>query len=137
MNDNLKALAVYRMECAREALSAAGVLFQTGHLTAYVNRLYYACFYAVSALLVTRGISTSKHGHLRSLLHRDFVKTGLIPAQFGRHFDRLFSNRQEGDYADFVVFQADEVRPWLEETTAFVDLVDGLIARIGPPTTGE
>ena len=80
----MKALAVYRMECAREALSAAGVLFQTGHLTAYVNRLYYACF-----------------------------------------------------YADFVVFQADEVRPWLEETTAFVDFVDDLIARIGPPTTGE
>ena len=137
MNDDTKALAAYRMERAREALSAASLLFQAGHLTAYVNRLYYACFYAVSALLVTRGISTSKHGHLRSLLHRDFVKTGLIPTELGRHFDRLFSNRQEGDYADFVVFQAEEVRPWLEETTAFVDFIDRLIARIGPPTTSE
>jgi len=43
--------------------------------------------------------------------------------------------RQEGDYADFVVFQADEVHPWLGETTAFVDHIDDLIARIGPPTT--
>jgi len=33
------------------------------------------------------------------------------------------------------VFKADEVRPWLGETTAFVDYIDGLIARIGPPTT--
>jgi uncharacterized protein len=95
-----------------------------------VNRLYYACFYAVSALLVTRGISTSRHGHLRSLLHRDFVKTGLIPTELGRHFDRLFSNRQEGDYADFVVFQAEEVRPWLDETKTFVDHIEGLIAQI-------
>lgn len=135
MSDTTKALVVYRMERAREALSEAGLLFEAGHLNAYVNRLYYACFYAVSALLVIRGISTSKHGHLRSLLHRDFVKTGSIPTELGKHFDRLFSNRQEGDYADFVVFKADEVRPWLGETTAFVDYIDGLIARIGPPTT--
>lgn len=137
MNEDTKALAVYRMERAREALSAAGVLFQTGHLSAYVNRLYYACFYAVSALLITRGISTSKHAHLRSLLHREFVKTGLIPTELGRHFDRLFSNRQEGDYADFVVFRADEVGPWREDTTAFVDFLDALISRATPPGTSE
>lgn len=134
MTDTTKALIVYRMERAREALNEARLLLQAGHLNAYVNRLYYACFYAVSALLVTRGISTSKHGHLRSLLHRDFVKTGSIPTELGRHFDRLFSSRQEGDYADFVVFQADEVRPWLDETTVFVDYVDDLIARSGPPS---
>jgi uncharacterized protein (UPF0332 family) len=137
VNDSTKALVVYRMERAREALRAAALLLQAGDLNAYVNRLYYACFYAVSALLVTRGISTSKHAHLRSLLHRDFVKTGLIPTELGRHFDRLFSSRQEGDYADFVVFQADEVRPWLDQTTAFVNAIDSLIARIGPLTTDE
>ena len=102
-----------------------------------MKRLYYACFYAVSALLVTRGTSTSKHGHLRALLHRDFVKTGLIPTEMGRHFDRLFSSRQEGDYADFVIFRADEVRLWLDQTTGFVDFIDGPIARIGPSTIAD
>jgi uncharacterized protein (UPF0332 family) len=135
VNDATRTPAGYRMERAREALKEAGLLLQAGHLNAYVNRLYYACFYAVSALLATRGISTSKHGHLRSLLHRDFVRTGLIPTELGRHFDRLFSNRQEGDYADFVVFKADEIRPWLDETTAFVDCVDALITHTGRPTT--
>jgi len=100
---------------------------------ALLDRCRQAIRRAVSALLVTRGISTSTHGHLRALLHRDFVKTGLIPTELGRHFDRLFSDRQEGDYADFVVVKADEVRPWLAETTAFVDYLDGLIARSGPP----
>jgi len=123
------------MERAREALSEANLLLQAGHLNTYVNRLYYACFYAVSALLVIRGISTSKHAHLRSLLHRDFVKTGMIPTELGRHFDRLFSTRQEGDCADFVVFKADEVRPWLNESKAFVDYIQGLIDRSEPSTT--
>ena len=132
MSEVSRALVAYRMERAREALSEARLLFQAGHLNTYVNRLYYACFYAVSALLVNRGMSTSKHGHLRSLLHRDFVKTGLIPTELGRHFDRLFSNRQEGDYADFVVFKADEVEPWMTESKAFVDYVESLIGRIEP-----
>lgn len=137
MNDSAGAPARYRMERAREALEEASLLLQAGHLNAYVNRLYYACFYAASALLVTQGISTSKHGHLRSLLHRDFVKTGQVPAELGKHFDRLFTSRQEGDYVDFVVFKSDEVAPWLKETVAFVDYLDGLIARIEPPTTDD
>lgn len=66
MNSETRALVAYRMERAREALSEANLLLQAGHLNTYVNRLYYACFYAVSALLVIRGISTSKHAHLRS-----------------------------------------------------------------------
>lgn len=135
MSNATRALIVYRMERAHEALSEAGLLFEAGHSNACVNRLYYACFYAVSALLVTQGISTSRHGHLRSLLHRDFVKTGLIPMEFGRHFDRLFSSRQEGDYADFVVFKTDDIRPWLDESKAFVDYIEGLIGRMEPPTT--
>lgn len=127
MSDETRDLAAYRLERAREALLEAALLFDAGHLNVYVNRLYYACFYAVTALLVTRGISTSKHGHLRALLHRDFVKTGIIPVALGKHFDRLFSSRQEGDYADFVVFNADEVRPWLDQTRAFVDYIEGLM----------
>jgi hypothetical protein len=46
----------------------------------------------------------------------------------------LFSSRQEGDYADFIVFKVDEIRPWLDESKAFVDYVEGLIARVEPPT---
>jgi uncharacterized protein (UPF0332 family) len=135
VTDATRALATYRMERAREAIKEADLLLQAGHLNACVSRLYYACFYAVSALLVIRGMSTSKHGHLRSLLHRDFVKTGLIPTELGKHFDRLFSSRQEGDYADFVEFKAEEIRPWLDETNKFVNHIDGLIAPTERPPT--
>ena len=72
MTDEDKALVKYRMERAFETLQEAGVLFDAGHINTYVNRLYYACFYAVSALLISRGQSTSKHGYLRSLFHKEF-----------------------------------------------------------------
>lgn len=124
------ALVAYRMERAREAIDEAKVLFDAGHVNAYVNRLYYACFYAVSALLLIKGYSTSKHGYLRSLMHREFVKTGMIAEEDGKHFDVLFSNRQKGDYSDFAMFEAEDVVAWLEPTEEFVAHIDGQIRKI-------
>lgn len=120
-------LVTYRMERAKETIEEAKTLFDAGHINAFVNRLYYACFYAVSALLLTKGFSTSKHGYLRSLMHRELIKTGTIPGELGSHFDLLFNNRQKGDYSDFVRFSAEDVAIWLRPTEEFVDCIDRLI----------
>jgi hypothetical protein len=129
MTPEKQALITYRLERARQALEEATLLLKAGHANAYVNRLYYACFYAVSALLLTRDISTSKHRHLRTLLHQDYVKLGLVSVVMGKHFDLLFDSRHEGDYEDFVLFEVETVRPWFEPTKSFVDQIADLIAR--------
>ena len=130
MTKEEKALIRYRMERAHETIEEAKVLFDAGHLNSYVNRLYYACFYAVSALLLTRDFSTSKHGYLRSLMHREFVKTGLIPKELGGHFDLLFDSRLKGDYSDFTVFKIDDISGWLERTQEFVTHAESLIQKL-------
>lgn len=130
MTDEEKALIAYRMERANETLDEAKIMFNAGRINAYVNRLYYACFYAVSALLLTKGFSTSKHGYLRSLMLREFVKTGVIPAELGAHFDLLFNNRLKGDYADFIRFKAEDVAGWLEQTQEFIRHIEGLISKL-------
>ena len=79
MTDEERTLIGYRLERAKETLDEAQLLYNSGYLNTYVNRLYYACFYAVSALLLAKDFSTSKHSHLRSLFHREFIKTGIIP----------------------------------------------------------
>jgi uncharacterized protein (UPF0332 family) len=121
MTPEEQALVRYRLERASEALDEAKLLFESGHLHTYVNRLYYACFYAVSALLLTKGLSTSKHTHLRALLHKELIRPGIIPLEYGQFFDLLFNNRQKGDYSDFVVFQAEQVEGWLKQAREFVD----------------
>jgi len=122
-------LVAYRLERARQTLEEAMLMFEAGHANACVNRLYYACFYAVSALLLTRNMSTSKHSHVRALLHQDYVKPGYISEQMGKHYDLPFNSRQKGDYEDLVVFHAEDVRPWFEPTKAFVEYIADLIAR--------
>lgn len=129
-NGSIDDLIKYRLKRAKEALEEARLLFESDHINTYVNRLYYAAFYAVSALLLCRDISTSKHSHLRSLFHRNFVKPGTIPIEHGKHFNILFNSRQEGDYGDFVVFNADDVAHWLTKTSDLVTFIKKIIPEL-------
>jgi uncharacterized protein (UPF0332 family) len=114
-------LVPYRLEKARETLEDARILANAGRWNACVNRLYYACFYAVSALLVKDNLSSSKHAGVRSLFNRHYVKTGKVPRDVARIYNDLFERRQEGDYLDFVNFQEAQVTPWISQAEALVE----------------
>ena len=126
MKEETLALINYRLERAHETLEEARILLEQGHANTYVNRLYYACFYAVSALLLTKGFSSAKHSGIRSLFHQNFVKSGLVDQELGQLFDKLYDNRQKGDYADLFRFDLDVVRNWYEEARKFVETIDGI-----------
>ena len=123
MTNETRTLAGYRLNRAREALEEAELLFSQGHTNAYVSRLYYGCFYAVSALLLLEDHSPSKHSGVRALFHQGFVRTGVFEKDLGRFYDRLFDNRQKADYADLVIFDPADVSLWLPEARDFVDAV--------------
>jgi uncharacterized protein len=117
----------YRFERAAEALDEARLLLDKGFLNTCVNRLYYACFFAVSALLLTEGYSSAKHSGLRALFDRHWVKQGRVPVEIGRIYRRFFVNRQRGDYGDFVRFTNEEVHPWIKDADRFVADIGRLV----------
>jgi uncharacterized protein (UPF0332 family) len=122
-------LVSYRLQRARETLADAHILADAGRWNPCVNRLYYACFYAVSALLIREGLSSTKHAGLRSLFNRHFVKINKVPKDEARIFNDLFERRQEGDYVDFVSFEESQVLSWLPEAEAFVQNLADLIEK--------
>ncbi len=127
MKAETRTIVGHRLERAYDSLGEARVLFDQGYTNTCVSRLYYACFYAVSALLLTKGVSASKHTGIRSFFHQYFVKLGLMSKDFGKFYDRLFDSRQKGDYTDFFHFAEDEVSHWLEEAREFVEVVEKLV----------
>jgi uncharacterized protein (UPF0332 family) len=127
MNKETLTLINYRLERARESLEEAKLLFDRGHTNTYVNRLYYACFYAVSALLLTKGFSSAKHSGIRSFFHQNFVKTGRLDKSLGQIYDKLYDNRQKSDYADLINFEAHEVNDWYDEAEKIVQKIQNLI----------
>jgi len=120
-------LVLYRMSRADATLEDARILAKEGRWNACVNRLYYACFYAVSALLVRDGLSSSKHAGIRSLFNKQYVKTGKIPKDLARIFNDLFERRQEGDYMDFVNFQESQVLPWISKAEELIEYIASLV----------
>ena len=113
----------YRLERAKETLDEARILISSGHKNAAVNRLYYACFYGVLALLKTKGLSSRKHSGVRSLFNSEFVKTGEIDVEWARFFAEMFENRQESDYTEFVRFKKKDVDAMHTKATKFVECI--------------
>ena len=124
-----KELVLYRLTRARETLEDARLLANAGRWNACVNRLYYACFYAISALLVRDSLSSSKHAGVRGFFNRHYVKTGKVPKELARIYNDLFERRQEGDYIDFVSFQQHQVLPWISEAEELVGYITNLANR--------
>lgn len=110
----------YRAARARETLDSAKLLLDDGRLHDTVNRLYYACFYAVSALLLTDDLSSSKHAGIQALFNRNWINTGRLPGRVGHFYHLLFDRRQKGDYRDLVTFNPNEVHAWFDEAGEFV-----------------
>ena len=126
MTEEVRTLVAHRLARARETLEEAALLLGADHTNAYVNRLYYAVFYAVSGVLLARGLSSSKHSGIRALFHRNLVRTGEVPAELARLYETLFDNRLKGDYADLVSFQREEVEPWMDGAARLVALMERL-----------
>lgn len=121
MTEKQKEVVAHRLKRARETLASAKILEDSHFYFGAINRLYYACFYAVTALLATRDLSSSKHSGVLSLFNQHFVKTGLVSKELGEFYGDLFDTRHEGDYTDFAEFPPEEILDLYNIATDFID----------------
>lgn len=113
----------YRLEKADETFEVAQLLVANKKWNSAVNRLYYAVYYAVSALLVKYEIEAKTHAGVKTYFFLHFVKTGKIDVNQGKLFADLFDWRQKGDYGDFFDFTEEEVLAVIEPVKALIDAV--------------
>jgi len=124
VKQEFKDLAKYRLERARDTLSDAQKYFKDATLNSTVNRIYYAMFYAVNGLLISKGLSSSKHSGVRALFNKEFVNKGAVEKNWGKFYSEMFNNRQEGDYADYIEFKREDVGKWLNKAEEFVKRIE-------------
>ncbi len=92
-----------------------------------VNRLYYACYYAVTALLVNQQIAAQTHSGVRHMFGLHFIKTNLIDREIGKFYTDIFDKRQTGDYDDYVTFSRDEVVSLIEPAKKLISEIERLL----------
>ena len=84
MNDDRQRLVKLRLRQAREDLAISRRLCDgVTPPRIVVNRLYYACFCAVSAVLAAHDLNQSKHSGVRSQFFRHFVRPGAFATELG------------------------------------------------------
>lgn len=113
----------YRFGRAWETLDDAKLLAEHGKWNSVVNRLYYASFYAVMAILLKHGIIAQTHDGTRTQFGLHFVKANKIDKSFGRLYTKLFDFRQKGDYGDMFDFDRDTVEPLIGQVEEFLQEV--------------
>ena len=121
-------LVKYRIAKARETLNEVHILIQNKFLNNAVNRIYYACFYAVSALLLDKNIQAKSHAGTKQMLGLHFVKTGILSEEANDFFKLVFELRHTGDYDDYIVFDEKEVAPLLELATNFIAQIEVILS---------
>ncbi len=127
MNKYKKEYISYRIVRAKESLRDAKLLAKNARWNACVNRLYYACFYMVSALLITHNLNSKSHSGTNVQLGLHFVKTGKLSLQHGKLFSDLMDARQKGDYGDKFDFDKKTVEALIKPVENFLDDIELLI----------
>ena len=81
------------------------------------------------ALLLTADLSSAKHTGVRALFNEHLVRAGKVPVELGRFYSRMYDFRQKGDYGDFVEFEKEKVKEWLDRASVFIDEMDRIIEK--------
>ena len=116
----------YRLKRAGETWVEAKELARLNLWHGAANRLYYACFYAATALLAKHGHVAHTHGGVFGLLGKYFVATGIIGKEQNKLYQKLFDLRGDGDYGDCVDIDEDDVKPLLDPAEKFIAEVEKL-----------
>jgi uncharacterized protein (UPF0332 family) len=110
MNDkDRKDLIRYRISKAKYTLKEVEFLVQSEYWNTAVNRRYYACYYAVIALLLSKEIKATTHAGVRQMFGLHFIKTEKLDKELGKFYSDIFDMRQSGDYGDYIEFSSDDV----------------------------
>ncbi len=119
----------YRISRAWETYEAALLLGEHEKWNSAINRLYYAAYYAISALLASLELSTSTHNGVKVKFSEHFIKTKKLPLQFGKLYSQLFIWRQKGDYDDLFDFDRDRVKPYFEPVKTMITEIEVLLKK--------
>ncbi len=116
-----------QLEKAHANFSQIEVLRQAGYWDTLANRLYYAVFHAVSALLIYDGHHVVSHRGAVGAFGQHYVTTGIFTLEDGKHYSRLQNLREKSDYnCKYNATEAD-IAPKIEPTRLLIEKIEHYI----------
>lgn len=131
--DNRRHQVEVYLRHARQALDSAASSLEHGFHTTATDRAYYAVFYATSGLLLSKGISRSRHTGVIAAFREHFVKPGLVEAEYSDLYGAVMESRISGDYelasetnSSTSAKAVDSARRFVERVSAYLLKTEGI-----------
>ena len=117
-----------RLNNARQTLEDAKIIANNKLWKACANRLYYACHYAASALMIRFGFEAKTHTGIIRLLGLNFIAKNLISNELGDVYYKLFTLRQKSDYDDWIIVKESDIIPLIVPAEQFIATVEQIVS---------
>lgn len=124
MESSLKELAGYRMERAKEMLSAAEGNLEIGQYKTSLNRSYYAIFHAMRAMNILKGFDSSKHSGVIAYFNKEYIKEGIMDKELSVIIKSSSFLREKSDYDDFFIVGRKETENQLASARIILEAVE-------------
>jgi uncharacterized protein (UPF0332 family) len=120
-DDERDAIVAFRIQKSKDTLDEAKGIATLGYWNAVVNRLYYACYYVTSALLIKNKYAAQTPRGVIHLLGLHFIKEGVVSKDAGKFYSKLYELRQTGDYDDLFSLTKEDVKPMISSAQTYFD----------------
>ena len=128
LNDEERKLLVeFEIEKAHKLIDQFTILENAALWDTLANRVYYAVFHAVTALLIMNGLHAGSHQGVSVLFNKHFVKENLVDEKYGRLLARLENMREKSDYTCLFETTKEEVMPMIPQAKEMISIIGNLI----------
>lgn len=126
-NDERSTLVKLEIRKAQETYEEIAILTAANKWSGAANRLYYAVFHAINALLIHDGHSVNTHQGSHAIFNLYYIKTGLLPRDFGRLYNQLQTMREESDYNCAYDISSDELNEKIEPARQLIEKITDMV----------
>ena len=126
-DDERKTLVRLELEKAKDTFEEIEILTQAKKWNGAANRVYYTVFHAVNALLINDGIEVNRHKGSHAIFSQKYIKTGILPTEFGRLYNNLQTLREKSDYNCFYNVSEDVILEGTKMAHQFIDAIEKII----------
>ena len=116
-------LSRYRLDKASEMLATARRDMNAEDYASANNRAYYCIFHAMRAVLALDGEDYQKHSAVIARFSLNYLKTDILPREYGKLISNASLIRNRSDYEDFYICSVEDTQKLVAGAEGFLKCV--------------
>lgn len=126
-DEERKIIVELELEKSYRTYDAALIMVDNEHWEGAANRLYYALFHAVNALLIHDGHKVNTHKGSHALFGQYYIKTGKLPRLYSSIYQKLETIRDEGDYNWSYNVSFEDIQEKMHPAKEMIDTIAAMV----------